>query len=324
MKRRLLALVLVLSLILSLVVGCKSKDTTTPTVKTAGGKEPYKFVFIAKGLSHVFSMDLANYGKTAAKLLGIELEIVGPQTNFSTEEQIALIEDAITADVDAIIIAPADSKAIVPGIEKANKAGIPIATPNTKAYGGDVVTWAGVDNHEVGYRLGLLLAESINFKGNVVILEGIPGSSTSTERVEGYNEALAKYPDIKILASQTANYKRDEGMTVMENLLQKYPSIDGVGSADQSMLMGANEAIKEAGRTGIKGVGFDVAEDACVAIKNGEIVATGDQQPASQAFWAVVACWAELEGYTAPEIMYIPMAVVDSKNVDSYLAKYKK
>ena len=311
---KLVAMLLVVTLALGMI-GCAEAS--------ASGKEPYKMVFIAKGLSHVFSLDLADQAKKAADLLGIEMEIVGPQTNFSTEEQIALIEDAIASGVDAILIAPADSTAIVPGIEKANAAGIPIATPNTKAFGGDVLTWTGVENREVGYRLGQALAKAIGGKGKVVLLEGIPGSSTSTERMEGYNEALAEYPDIEILASQTANYKRDEGMSVMENLLQRFPEIDGIGAADKEMLLGANEAIKEANRGPIAGVGFDVAEDVLTAIKNGEVVATGDQQPDAQAFWAVVACWASLEGYSSPAEMYIPMALVSTDNVDDYLNRLK-
>ena len=323
MKQKLLAFLLVLVMVVGLVA-C-APTTTAPTAATAAPvveKEQYKMVFIAKGLSHPFSLELGNYAVEAAKKFNIKMDLVGPQTNFSTEEQIALIEDAIAAGVDAILIAPADSVAIVPGIEKANAAGIPIVTPNTKALGGNVLAWTGVENYEVGLGLGEKLAASIDFKGNVVLLEGIPGSSTSTERIAGYNDALAKYPDIKILTSQTANYKRDEGMTIMENILQAYPEIDGIGSADKEMLLGAMEAVKEAGRENIKGVGFDVSEEACTAIKNNEIVAVGNQQPAAQAFWAVAAAWASLEGYSVPAEMYVPMQLIDISNVDECLKLY--
>lgn len=321
MGKKFWALMLVVVLMLTLAAcapGASSSDDSEE-----GEAKSYHMVFIAKGLSHPFSLELGNYAVEAAEKFGIQMDLVGPETNFSTEEQIRLIEDAIAAGVDAILIAPADSQAIVPGIEKANEAGIPVATPNTKSFGGEVLAWTGVENYEVGYGLGEKLAESINYEGNVVILEGVPGSSTSTERVQGYNDALAQYPDIKIIASQTANYKRDEGMTVMENLLQAHPDIDGIGSADKEMLLGAMEAIKEAGREGIQGVGFDVSEEACVAIKNGEIVAVGDQQPSAQAFWAVAACWAYLEGYAVPAEMYVPMQLIDESNVDEYLEFYE-
>ena len=268
-------------------------------------------------------ISMGEEAKKAADMLGITLDVLGPQTANSTEEQIKLIEDAIATGVDGILITPADSTAIVPGIEKANEAGIPIATPNTKAFGGDVLSWAGVENYDVGYKLGEQLAKELDHKGKVVLLEGIPGSSTSTDRIAGYNDALKQYPDIEIIASQTANFTRSEGMSVMENLLQRFSEIDGIGSADKEMLLGANEAIKEAGRTGIKGVGFDVDEDVLTAIKNGEVVATGDQHAESQAFWCVVALWAKLEGYTVPEEMVIPMEVVNKDNVDKYLEKYK-
>ena len=289
----------------------------------AEGGENYHFVIILKDLTRPFMISMGDEAQKAAEMLGITLDVLGPQTANSTEEQIKLMEDAIATGVDGILITPADSTAIVPGIEKANEAGIPVTTPNTKAFGGEVLTWAGVENYDVGYRLGEELARVLNYEGKVVLLEGIPGSSTSTERIEGYNDALAQYPDIEIIASQTAYFSRLEGMSVMENLLQRFPEIDGIGSADKEMLLGANEAIKEAGREGIAGVGFDVDEDVLVAIENGEVAATGDQHAESQAFWSVVALWAYLEGYTVPGEMVIPMEIVNQDNVAEYLEQYQ-
>src|SRR5699024_2956617 len=115
---------------------------------------------------------------------------------------------------------------IIPAIEAANAAGIPIATPNTKAYGGDVLCWVGVDNYTVGYELGKALCDALGGKGNVVLIEGTAGNSTSTERVDGYLDAFAEYPDIVLLDSQPADFNREKGMTVMENFLQRYDDID--------------------------------------------------------------------------------------------------
>ena len=115
-----------------------------PSVKT------YNFVFIVKSMQFSFMLSMIDGAEAAAALVpNINIKCIGPETPYSVEEQIQLVEQAITDGADAILITPADSTGIVPAIEKANAAGIPIATPNTKAYGGDVLTWIGVDNRAV-------------------------------------------------------------------------------------------------------------------------------------------------------------------------------
>ncbi len=318
-----LVLTAILMLMLAVfMTGCSAGEEPSAVNEAADtAAEQYHMVFIVKTMQSPFMLRMIDGANTAAADMNIKMDALGPETPFSTEEQIRLMENAIAQGVDAIIIAPSDSNAIIPGIEKANKAGILVATPNTKAFGGDVLTWTGVENYDVGYRLGVKLADSMNGKGKVVLLEGIPGSSTSTERIAGYNDALAEYPGIEVIASQTANFNRAEGMAVMENLLQRFPEIDGIGSADKEMLLGANEAIKEAGRSGIKMVGFDVDVDILQAIKSGEVVATGDQLEYSQIYLAVQACWTKLKGYSVPTEMAIPLTIVDSSNVDEYLSR---
>ena len=325
MRKKTKGVTVLLVLCMLVLAGCSAGQPGGSSAAAAGSDsgaaDQYHMVFIVKTMQSPFMLRMIEGANTAAADLNIQMDSMGPETPFSTEEQIRLMENAIAQKVDAIIIAPSDSNAIIPGIEKANAAGIIVATPNTKAYGGDVLTWTGVENFDVGYQLGKKLADSLNGRGKVVLLEGIPGSSTSTDRIEGYNAALAEYPGIEIIASQTANFNRAEGMLVMENLLQRFPEIDGIGSADKEMLLGANEAIKEAGRKGIKMVGFDVDVDILQAIKNGEVIATGDQLEYSQIYLAVMACWANLKGYSVPREMDIPLAIVDSSNVDEYLAK---
>lgn len=322
--KRVVAIVLALVLVCSMMLGgCTAKPDSGGNTQGTSKEDGYHFVLILKDLTRPFMITMGEQAKEAAKILGVSIDVVAPQTASSTEEQIKLIEDAIASSADGIMITPGDSTAIVPGIEKANAAGIPIVTPNTKAYGGDVTMWAGVENYDVGFRLGEALAEEMGHKGKVVLLEGVAGASTSTDRIAGYKAAIAQYPDMEIIASQTANYKRDEGMSVMENLLQRFPEIDGIGSADKEMLLGANEAVKAANRTGIKGVGFDVDEDILVAIENGEVIATGDQRTDSQVFWTMAGLIAELKGYVVPSEIAIPITIVNKDNVGEYLKKYK-
>jgi ABC-type sugar transport system substrate-binding protein len=285
--------------------------------------KPLKFVFIVKSMQFPFFLNMIEGAEEAVKLLpNVTLKSVGPETPYSVEEQIQLVEQAITDGVDAILIAPADSKAIVPAIEKANKAGIMVATPNTKAYGGKILTWTGVDNYKVGLDLGTALAENIKGKGNVLLIEGTPGNSTSEERVQGYKDAFKKYPDLKLLDSQPANFNREKGMVLMENWLQKFKKIDAVGSINKDMTMGAVEAAKQVGRDKeMIHVTFDVDNDGLDALEKGDILVTGAQNERSQIALAITTCYLALNGYKVPAEQYLPLSLVYKKDVPNYRHK---
>ncbi|HHU48451.1 MAG: sugar ABC transporter substrate-binding protein [Caldicoprobacterales bacterium] len=322
--KKIISLILVMALALVVFSGCVSKappveDTAGNSGDTAAPK--YKMTFIVKSMAASFFLDVIEGAKAAAKDLNIELNCVGPETPFSVEEQIQIIEQSITDGVDGVIVIPADSEAITTAIEKCNDANIPVVTPNTKANGGDVVTWIGADNVEVGYTLGKIMCESINGKGNVVLLEGTPGNSTAEERTEGYKKAIDEYPDVVLLDSQPANFEREAGMTLMENFLQMYDNIDACGSGNKDMTMGAIEAAKNANRLEeIKFITFDTDEDVIAGIQSGEVFATGNQDPFSQGYLSVAAMFAHLGGCRLPSIMHLPMKVIDSTNIDDFVA----
>jgi ABC-type sugar transport system substrate-binding protein len=296
---------------------------SVPASQAQEPKKEYKFVFIVKSMQFPFFLNMIDGAEEAVKLFpNISLKSIGPETPYSVEEQIQLVEQAITDGVDAILIAPADSKAIVPAIEKANKAGILVATPNTKAYGGDVLTWTGVDNYQVGYDLGIALCEAIKGKGNVLLIEGTPGNSTSEERVEGYKDAFKKYPDITLLDSQPADFNREKGMVLMENWLQKYKQIDAVGSINKDMTMGAVEAAKLVGREKeMAWVTFDVDNDALDALENGDILVTGAQNERSQIALAISSCYLALNGFKIPPVQQIRLSLVYKDDVPLYREK---
>ncbi|MBO5569307.1 MAG: sugar ABC transporter substrate-binding protein [Clostridia bacterium] len=306
--KKLVALILTIALCLSMVGGIAEAPKT------------YEFVFIVKSMQFSFMLSMIDGAEAAAKLVdNIHIVCEGPETPYSVTEQIELVEQAITNGVDAILITPADSTGIIPAIEAANAAGIPIATPNTKAYGGNVLTWIGVDNYTVGYQLGKAICEALNGKGDLVLIEGTAGNSTSTERVDGYKDAFAEYPEIRLLDSQPADFNREKGMTVMENFLERYDHIDGVASVNKDMTMGALEAVKAADRQDeMIQVTFDVDNDCLDAIEAGEILITGAQEEKSQIANAIYACLLACNGFKVAPEQYIPMTLVTKDNVGLY------
>jgi ribose transport system substrate-binding protein len=283
-------------------------------------KDKYRMVFIVKSLDNPFWDMMIAGAKNAAKDLGIEIEGLGPMKPFNVEEQIRFIEDAITKGVDAVIVVPADSRGILPGIEKARKAGLVVVTPNTRAFADEPPIWTGVENEGSAYEIAKYVLKTLNGKGNMIILEGAPGNQTVMDRKKGFDRAIKEFPEIKVLASQTAKSSRVEGMRVMENLLQQFPKIDAVLAANDEMALGAIEAIDAVGRLKqIKVSGFDMNNDALKSISQGRLLVTGAQRPEAQAYWAVVAAYISLKGMPAPKNIFLPCPIVDKSNVDYYL-----
>ena len=281
-----------------------------------------KMIFIVKSMDNPYWDSMLKGAQEAAADLNIEIEGLAPITPFSVEEQLRFIEAGITKGVDAIIVVPADSRGIVPGIEKANEAGIVVVTPNTRATGGEVVSWCGAANFDAAYEIASYLITQLKDDSKVIILEGTPGNQTVTDRKAGIDKAIKdSKKNIKVLASQTAMSSRVEGMNVMENLLQQFAEIDAVFCANDEMALGAIEAIDAAGRLDeIKLCGFDGNNDAVDAINKGTLVVTGNQGPDAQAYWGVLAAYvAAIKNMPCPKDMYIPAPLITKDNVSQYL-----
>lgn len=253
-------------------------------------------------LNNPFFVELRNGAQNKAKELGVNLIVVDAQDKPS--KQINDIEDLIQKKVDLIIINPTDSSAIVPAIESANKAKIPVITVDRGARGGTVVAHIASDNVLGGKMAADFIAQALKGKGKVAMLVGIPGTSAARDRGAGFEAQLKKYPGIRLVAKQTANFNRAEGLKVMENILQAYPDIDAVFAQNDEMALGAIEAIKAAKKLGkIIVVGFDAIPDALEAVKKGEMAATVAQQPGLMGELAVE----KAVDYLKTKTIYIPV-----------------
>ncbi|MBN1963205.1 MAG: D-ribose ABC transporter substrate-binding protein, partial [Anaerolineae bacterium] len=230
-------------------------------------------------LNNPFFVTLRDGAQAAADALGVELVVVDSQDDPATEA--ANMEDLIAQGVDAILVNPTDADAIVPSILAANDAGIPVFTIDRGAADGVVVSHIASDNVAGGELAGRFLCAQLGGAGSVVELEGIAGTSAARDRGAGFNAYMSENcPGVTIVARQTANFNRAEGLTVFENILQAEESIDGVFAHNDEMILGAIEAAQAAGREGIVFVGFDAIDDAVAAVEAGTLAATIAQQPA--------------------------------------------
>lgn len=268
--KKILSLALVALMVLSLMAGCSNNKPAS------NGKSEVKTIGLAiSTLNNPFFVDLEAGAKAKAAELNVKLVTLDSQDDSATE--MSNVEDLINQGVDVIMINPTDSDAVKSAVEAANKANIPVITLDRGANGGTVVSHIASDNVAGGKLAGEYIVELLGGKGKVVELEGIPGASAARDRGEGFNSAIAG-KDLKVVAKQTANFDRAQGLTVMENILQAQPEIDAVFAHNDEMALGALEAIKASGRN-ILVVGFDATDDAKAAVAKGEMAATVEQLP---------------------------------------------
>ncbi len=260
-------------------------------------------------LNNPFFVDLRDGAQAQATKAKLTLAVLDAQNDAAREA--SQIEDLIQKKVAVIAINPTDSNAIVPIIKKVNAAKIPVITVDRGANGGVVAAHIASDNVAGGVMAADYVGKRLKGKGNVVMLEGIAGTSAARDRGKGFRDGLKKYPGIKLIATQTADFDRAKGLTVMENILQAQKKIDVVFAQNDEMALGAVKAIQAAKRQKqIFVVGFDATADALAAVKDGTMAATIAQQPKEMGRLAVEAALMLIRKQPVAKFTPVPLKLV--------------
>lgn len=287
-------------------------------------KEKYKIGYIAKNTTNPYMIAQAQGVLKAGEVMGFEAVTQAPATADSVEEQVKIMEDMIQQGMDAIIVHCADSNGIMPGVRKAQEAGILVLTIGTPAAEPTFLR-TGVNYRETGEVIAEEIAKALDYKGNVIILEGPPGAANAIERLEGINSVFAKYPDIKVVASQTANFKRTEGMQVTENLIQKHTDVNAIIGMNDESALGAIQALKAAGMDNVLVAGFDGSADATSAVEAGDMYVTYNTDPYGSGFVACAYAVLNLNDGSVPPSSFVPFPSAADKpliNAET-VAEYK-
>src|SRR4051794_2773422 len=206
------------------------------------------------------------------------LKLVWNSANNDVSTQANQVDQLINAGVDAIIVVPVQADSLTPQVAAAKEKKIPLLAVNAELKSNDLAASVQPDDVAAGAQEMEMMAKKLNGKGNIVILQGPLGGSGEINRGKGIDQVLAKYPDIKVLAKDTANWKRDEAVNKMKNWISSFgPQINGVVSQNDDMGLGALQALKEANRTDVPIVGIDGIEDGLNAVKSGEFIGTSLQ-----------------------------------------------
>jgi len=259
-----------------------------------------------------FLVTISDEVKKTAENLGMDVIIQAASSHGRADEQISIIEDLISRGVDGIILLPCDSSVVIPAIKKANSANIPVITVDTAAFGGEVVTFIATDNIKGSSYAAEALIKALRERGitkaKVAMIEGEPGQQTAIDRKKGFTDRIKKENWIDIIASLTGHWTTAGATSVMEDLLQAHPDLDGVFVACDMMGVGAAQVIKREGKTSqVSMVTFDGLIEGLNLVKNGQS-------------YADIAQYPKVMGKKAAEVMYdLIVKKIDPNSIEKYI-----
>jgi len=263
-----------------------------------------KVALVMKSLANEFFLTMQKGAEDYQKANADKFDLIsnGIKDESDTANQIRIVEQMIVSKVNALVIAPADSKALVPVIKKAMDAGITVVNidnqldPDVLKSKNISVPFVGPDNRKGARLVGEYLARDLKAGDEVGIIEGVPTTTNAQQRTAGFKDAM-QAAQMKIVSTQSGNWEIDKGNAVASAMLNEYPNLKALLAGNDSMALGAVSAVRAAGKAGkVKVVGYDNINAIKPMLKDGRILATADQFAAKQAAFGIDAALKLLKG----------------------------
>jgi ribose transport system substrate-binding protein len=251
--------------------------------------------------------------RTAARLGARTVHYV-PEKPDDADEQIALIDSALETPPDAVVLVPVHPTAINPWIRKITAARIPLIGFLNRYTEPGPVTFVGADDYAIGVRVATYLYEHLKGRGDVVIMEGVPHSVTSTERVRGFRDAQVRFPGIRLVATVCGRYLRAPSRDVGAELIATTLAFDAVLAANDEMALGMLDALEGAPARPCTVLGINAIPAAITAIREGKLLATADFNALKISEIATEAAVRHLRGESLPPEIILPVEIVDRSN----------
>lgn len=314
--KRILGVSILLILLSVGMIGCgQGNADSSGSTNSSEGKDSFKIGYSINTLNNPFFVQVKEAAEKAANETGVDLSIINANSDLST--QMNGIEDLIQQQIDVLIIDPVDSEGSVPSVMAANEAGIPVITTGRRIEGGEVATHLGYDEVKNGETAGNYLAELIKEEGKIIELQGTTGTDVARQRSEGFQQAVNNYPDIEIVASQSADFDRAEALTVVESILQSNPDVIGLYAANDEMGLGALQAIESANIAEFFIVSNDGTEEALQSVANGGLAGTMAISPDEYGLKTIETAVEIAAGKSAPEFIELPSNLINVDNVEN-------
>jgi ribose transport system substrate-binding protein len=303
------------------LAACRDASVSPHKEPPAAAPRP-RVALVMKTLTSPFFVEMEKGARRAETELGVDLVVKTAAQETSIEQQIAIIDQLTRDKVDAIVIAPGDSYRLIPGLKKAQDAGIAIVNVDnrldpeaaTKA-GLTNVPFISVDNRKAVYQATKYLTEGVRGPTQAAIIEGIRSASNAEDRKQGALQAFAESPNVTVVASESANWKIDDAHDVAHKLFTAHPRIRLLVCANDMMALGAIRYLQEADIRGVKVAGYDALEEARQAMRSGALAASVDQQAAEQGFLGVAYAVRRLKGDKLPSDTMLETKLVTQKDL---------
>lgn len=261
------------------LAACGGAATQAPAAEAPAASSEQFFVFLPKGLDNPYWDECRKGMEAKMGELGVKAEFLGPAVSDATK-QVEIFESVIARKPAAIAVSPNDPNTVLESIKKATEAGIPVITWDADAPDSERLLYIGTDNVAAGRTAGEEMAKAIGGKGKVAILNGALTALNAQQRVQGFKEALANYPDIEIVADEPTEDSPDKALAIAEQLLQAYPDLAGIYGVTGVGVPGAAGAVKQANKCStVKVGGFDVVPQGIEFMRDGCVAFLISQRP---------------------------------------------
>ncbi|APZ41703.1 D-ribose ABC transporter substrate-binding protein [Acidihalobacter ferrooxydans] len=291
----------------SLLVAAAGLFAAVPIAASA--TQQYTFALLLSTLNNPYFVTMKNSAQAEAKRLGVKLLVLDGNNSSTTQSN--QVRTAIARKVNLLLINPTNATAMSPAVKEANRAGVPVIFVDRKTDAGKAIGFFASDNVQAGEQACNYISQRLHGKGQIAMLLGIPGASATNERSAGCETALKKHPGIHIVARQTANFSREDGLNVMRNVLIAHPNLDAVYAENGQMGIGAMKAIDSAStqhKPFIVIVGSNSPYQQKL-IKEGKIALSVAQQPGKMVAMAIEAG----QHYLQDGVLFVPVPLMMDK-----------
>lgn len=294
-------------------VGCSSTASTSGSSKKSA-------TLVISTLGNPFFVSVQQGAKDEAAKLGWTLDV--QNANNSDQASLDQANAALAKNPSVLIVDPVSSDSGGTIVKAANQVNVPVVAFDRKPNGGELKAFIGYDAVQAGKNAAKSLGEALGGKGKVIEVQGILGTNVAQDRSKGFNEGIKAFPNIQIVAVQSAGFDRSKALDVMTNLLQAHPDVDGVYAANDEMAMGVISALKASNLTGkVKVVGNDGIADAITALKAGQMYSTNAESPYALGQEVMKLAVAAAEGTPFEANTVLQGTLVDQAGVTAYCAK---
>lgn len=298
------------------LAACKPADSGSPASAASTGKP--RVALVMKSLANEFFQTMAEGAKThqAAHAADYDIIVNGIKNETDLAEQVGLVEQMVAQGVQALVIAPADSKALIPALKRARDAGVLVINidnrldADTLKQAGLQAPFVGPDNRAGARAVGEVLAKHLQAGDEVAILEGVTTAFNSQQRRAGFEDAM-KAAGLKIVAVQSGQWEMEKANGIAAGLLAAHPNLKALLCANDNMALGAAAAVQAAGKAGqVQIVGFDNIAALKPLLADGRVLATADQHGDQLAVFGIEAALQALKEKTPPADHQTPVEVI--------------